>query len=44
MQTQWASDNFPRLLLSDGTEMPGTVAFDEWRYPRPDWNTDSVAL
>lgn len=36
----WADDHFPRLVLSDGTEMPGTVPFDEWRYPRPDWVLD----
>jgi SCF-associated factor 1 len=39
----WAKDHFPRLRLSDGTEMPGTVAFDEWRYPRPEWELD-IAL
>jgi SCF-associated factor 1 len=39
----WAKDHFPRLRLSDGTEMPGTVDFDEWRYPRPEWELD-IAL
>lgn len=34
----WADDHFPRLRLSDGTEMPGEVPFDEWRYGRPEWN------
>lgn len=34
----WANDHFPRLRLSDGTEMPGDVAFDEWRYGRPEWH------
>lgn len=34
----WADDHFPRLRLSDGTEMPGEVGFDEWRYGRPEWN------
>jgi len=36
----WANDHFPRLVLSDGTEMPGSVPFDEWRYPRPEWKLD----
>ena len=39
----WAKDHFPRLRLSDGTEMPGSVDFDEWRYPRPEWELD-IAL
>ncbi|KAF2162128.1 hypothetical protein M409DRAFT_27510 [Zasmidium cellare ATCC 36951] len=34
----WADDHFPRLRLSDGTEMPGEVPFHEWRYGRPEWN------
>lgn len=34
----WADDHFPRLRLSDGTEMPGSVEFDEWRYGRPEWD------
>lgn len=36
----WAGDHFPRLKLSDGTEMPGEVPFDEWRYGRPEWKLD----
>lgn len=36
----WADDHFPRLRLSDGTEMPGEVDFDEWRYDRPEWKLD----
>ncbi|EME85755.1 uncharacterized protein MYCFIDRAFT_41302 [Pseudocercospora fijiensis CIRAD86] len=36
----WSNDHFPRLKLSDGTEMPGTVPFDEWRYGRPDFQLD----
>ena len=36
----WANDNFPRLRLRDGTEMPGSVPFDDWRYQRPDWDLD----
>nr|POF14116.1 f-box protein pof9 [Quercus suber] len=35
---RWANDHFPRLRLSDGTEMPGTIPFDEWRYGRPDFD------
>ncbi|KAL5120004.1 hypothetical protein ACEQ8H_002102 [Pleosporales sp. CAS-2024a] len=31
---------FPRLKLSDGSEMPGTKAFDEWHGGRPEWNLD----
>lgn len=34
----WADDHFPRLQLSDGREMPGDVAFNEWRYGRPEWD------
>lgn len=34
----WADDHFPRLRLSDGTDMPGEVEFDEWRYGRPVWD------
>jgi len=29
---RWAHDAFPRLRLSDGRYMPGTVWFNEWRY------------
>ncbi|KAK4631587.1 hypothetical protein CLAFUW4_03404 [Fulvia fulva] len=36
----WADDHFPRLRLSNGTEMPGEVGFDEWRYGRPEWKLD----
>jgi SCF-associated factor 1 len=36
----WAGDHFPRLRLSDGTEMPGDVAFDEWRFARPEWDLE----
>ena len=34
----WHDTHFPRLRLSDGTEMPGSVPFDEWRFPRPQWD------
>ena len=34
----WADKSFPRLRLSNGQEMPGTVEFDEWRFERPEWD------
>ncbi|KXL42900.1 hypothetical protein M433DRAFT_70946 [Acidomyces richmondensis BFW] len=37
----WANDHFPRLRLSDGTEMPGTVPFDEWRYGQPKFDLEA---
>lgn len=37
----WANDHFPRLRLSDETEMPGSVEFDEWRYGRPEFDLDA---
>ena len=40
MKYVWAEDHFPRLRLSDGTEMPGEVEFDEWRYERPVWDEE----
>jgi SCF-associated factor 1 len=36
----WVGKSFPRLKLSDGTEMPGTVEFDEWRFGRPTFDLD----
>jgi SCF-associated factor 1 len=30
--------SFPRLRLANGTEMPGTKEFDEWREGRPEWD------
>ncbi|KAF2873558.1 regulator of chromosome condensation 1/beta-lactamase-inhibitor protein II [Massariosphaeria phaeospora] len=36
----WADKSFPRLVLKDGREMPGTVPFDEWRHGRPEWNSE----
>jgi SCF-associated factor 1 len=36
----WHSKSFPRLKLSDGREMPGTVAFDDWPESRPEWQLD----
>lgn len=36
----WRNKSFPRLKLSDGREMPGTVPFDEWRFGRPEWQLD----
>ena len=38
MKYVWAEDHFPRMVLSDGTEMPGSVGFDGWRFGRPDWD------
>jgi SCF-associated factor 1 len=37
----WANDHFPRLRLSNGVEMPGSVPFDEWRYGRPEYDLDA---
>jgi SCF-associated factor 1 len=34
---------FPRLKLSDGTEMPGSKEFDEWKEGRPDWDLGNVS-
>lgn len=36
----WSHQSFPRLRLSDGREMPGTVPFDEWKVGRPEWQLD----
>ncbi|KAH7384280.1 regulator of chromosome condensation 1/beta-lactamase-inhibitor protein II [Phaeosphaeria sp. MPI-PUGE-AT-0046c] len=36
-------ERFPRLRLADGTDMPGTKDFDEWREGRPEWNLDVQA-
>ncbi|KAF2112878.1 regulator of chromosome condensation 1/beta-lactamase-inhibitor protein II [Lophiotrema nucula] len=36
----WADKSFPRLKLSDGQEMPGTVDFDEWKNDIPEWKLD----
>ncbi|KAF2678514.1 hypothetical protein K458DRAFT_480794 [Lentithecium fluviatile CBS 122367] len=33
----WQHKTFPRLKLSDGREMAGAVAFDDWREGRPEW-------
>ncbi|KAJ4359382.1 hypothetical protein N0V95_002212 [Ascochyta clinopodiicola] len=35
--------SFPRLRLSDGTEMPGSVDLDVWRHGQPEWQLDAVA-
>jgi SCF-associated factor 1 len=37
----WEKQNFPRLKLADGTEMPGSKDFDEWREGRPDFQLNS---
>lgn len=36
----WEHKSFPRLKLSNGTEMPGEKEFDEWREGRPEWQLD----
>ncbi|PVH99450.1 RCC1/BLIP-II [Periconia macrospinosa] len=36
----WENSTFPRLKLSDGTEMPGSKDFDEWREGIPNWELD----
>ena len=40
----WARDSFPRLRLSDGREMPGTIDFHEWRYGRPEWDLSNTQV
>lgn len=35
--------SFPRLRLSDGTEMPGSGELDAWRFGEPVWQLDGVA-
>jgi SCF-associated factor 1 len=35
--------SFPRLRLSDGTEMPGSGDLDVWRQGQPEWQLDAVA-
>lgn len=35
--------SFPRLRLSDGTEMPGSGDLDVWRHGQPEWQLDAVA-
>lgn len=35
--------SFPRLQLSNGTEMPGSVDFDGWRQRRPEWQLNAVS-
>jgi SCF-associated factor 1 len=36
----WRNKSFPRLKLSNGEEMPGSVPIDEWREGRPDFRLD----
>lgn len=38
----WADEHFPRLMLDDGREMPGSVPFDTWKYPKPEWDLDFI--
>lgn len=35
--------SFPRLRLSDGTEMPGTGDLCTWRHGQPEWQLDAVS-
>ena len=35
---RWRNDPFPRLELSNGRVMPGTVEVAKWREGRPDWD------
>lgn len=39
----FVGEQFPRLKLADGTEMPGTKDFDEWREGRPEWDSSIQA-
>ena len=36
-------NSFPRLRLSDGTEMPGTGDLCTWRHGQPEWQLDAVS-
>ena len=38
-----AGKSFPRLRLSDGTDMPGSGDLDVWRQGQPQWQLDAVA-
>jgi SCF-associated factor 1 len=40
----WSDTSFPRLKLSDGREMPGTVEFNEWREGVPQFQLDIDGL
>lgn len=35
--------SFPRLQLSDGTEMSGSGELDTWRHGRPEWQLDAAS-
>ncbi|KAK8189268.1 regulator of chromosome condensation 1/beta-lactamase-inhibitor protein II, partial [Phyllosticta capitalensis] len=38
---RWADHHFPRIVLSDGTELPGSVPLDQWKGGvRPEWVLD----
>ncbi|KAF2156692.1 hypothetical protein K461DRAFT_219850 [Myriangium duriaei CBS 260.36] len=37
---RWAGDSFPRLELSDGRVMPGTVEVSRWREGKPEWDLE----
>lgn len=38
-----AGKSFPRLRLSDGTDMPGSGDLDVWRQGQPQWQLNAVA-
>jgi SCF-associated factor 1 len=40
---RYEGKSFPRLRLSDGTEMPGSGELDAWRHGQPQWKLDTVA-
>jgi len=33
----WQDQDFPRLRLDHGAEMPGQIPFSDWKEPKPDW-------
>lgn len=35
----WRNKSFPRLILSNGEEMPGSVPINPWRKGRPEWKS-----
>ncbi|KAI9837336.1 MAG: hypothetical protein M1819_000410 [Sarea resinae] len=36
-QPIWSNEPFPRLVLSSGLQMPGSIPVAEWRFGRPDF-------
>lgn len=39
----WRNQPFPRIRLSTGEEMPGTVPLSQWRYGEPDFRRERVS-